>query len=99
MGATPAQQLELAKNILRNQGLAFRIYGPTDIESMLDAYAEDDRDPVDTKVYRKEIVEHIMGGKDWPDLSKKGYDDEQALWMMVEGTRNDHPEWFISNKK
>lgn len=95
MGATPEQQLEYAKNILRNQGLAFRIYGRQDVDKMLDLYAQDDNEPLDTRTFREEIVGHVMKGDDWQDLSKKGYDDEVTLWDIIEGTRHDHPEWFI----
>lgn len=88
--------LEQAKALLARHGYAFRIYGKDDLNTMLDLYAQDDKDPVDTRTFREEIVGHIMKGKDWADMSKKGYDDEATLWNIVEGTRNDHPEWFVN---
>lgn len=85
-----------AVRLLQKHGLAFRIYTREDVDKMLDQYAQDDKDPVDTRTFREELVEFIMNGQDWKNLSQKGFDDEVTLWTMVEGARNDHPEWFVS---
>lgn len=87
--------IETAKALLRKHGVLFRIYTRKDVDKMLDAYAENDSDPVDTKTFREEIVESIMSGKDWKNLAQKGRDDEISLWWMVEGVRKGHPEWFV----
>lgn len=84
-----------AVRLLQKHGLAFRIYTREDVDKMLDLYAEDLNDPVDTRTFREELVGFIMGGQDWTSLSQKGYDDESALWNLVSGARNDHPEWFV----
>ena len=91
-----AEDVAKAIALLQKHGIAFRIYTREDVDKMLDAYAQDDNDPVDTRTFREELVEFIMNGQDWKDLSRKGFDDESTLWNLVEGVRNDHPEWFVS---
>lgn len=84
-----------AVRLLQKHGLGFRIYTREDVDRMLDHYAQDPYDPLDTVTFREELVEFIMEGQDWGKLSAKGQDDEAALWNLVEGARNDHPEWFV----
>lgn len=94
-----AQEMEMDKQaaikLLERCGYAFRIYGREDVDRMLDLLAQDENEPLDTRTFREEIVDHVMQGDDWPDMSKKGYDDETTLWNIIGGTRHDHPEWFI----
>lgn len=88
------RDIETAKGLLVKHGYAFRIYGPETVHKILDSYAIDEADPVDTVTYRDEITRHVMEGDDWPSLSDATEDAHQLLWNIVAGTHHDHPEWF-----
>lgn len=83
-----------ALHMLANAGFIAKIYGPEDVHEALDQYGTDDEDaPVDTQTYRDQITRHIMEGDDWAGILDTEYGMDY-LWGMVEGTHNDHPEWF-----
>jgi uncharacterized protein (UPF0147 family) len=84
-----------AVRLLQKHGITFRLYTREDVDKILDEYAQDPNEPLDTRTFREELVEFIMEGQDWSKLSEKGQDDEVTLWLLVEGARNDHPEWFV----
>ena len=92
-----AMQEDIAEavRLLQKHGVVFRMYTREDVDRMLDHYSQDPHEPLDTVTFREELVEFIMEGQDWGKLSEKGQDDEAALWNLVEGARNDHPEWFV----
>jgi uncharacterized protein YodC (DUF2158 family) len=96
MADVVAADIEKAKQLLQKHGIPFRIYSREDVDKMLNVYEQDPNDPLDTRTFRSEIAAFIMEGQDWKNLSDKGQDDEAAIWDMVEGARNDHPEWFVN---
>lgn len=80
-----------ALNILNRAGFVSKVYGPEDVHEVLYQYVADNN--VDALTYRDEITQHIMEGDDWEGILDTG-DSMDYIWGMIDGTRNDHPEWF-----
>ncbi|QFG12773.1 hypothetical protein PBI_MIMI_299 [Arthrobacter phage Mimi] len=83
------EDLNAAKYLLNKHGFAFKIYGRDDvIRVIFDNYGT-----LPESQYEA-IVKHVMEGEDWPTMSDHTNDDENNLIALVDGTKNDHPEWF-----
>lgn len=83
------EDLNAAKYLLNKHGFAFKIYGREDVISVL-------RGSYGTLPPEQEnaIVKHVMEGDDWQTMFDFTNEEEQNLIALVEGTKNDHPDWF-----
>ena len=85
--------LEAAIQLLDRHGFAYRIFGPRDVERLLQSAEDNDGAGRDIA----KIVDHVVKGADWGTMADVTDADEANLYALIEGTRNDHPEWFGSD--
>lgn len=94
---TVLEGLELTENelatiaikILEAQGCIVKIWDADSVRARVETML-----PVPTDV--DAIVEHVVHGDDWEDLANTTGEEDSLIYEMIEGTRNDHPEWFGS---
>lgn len=93
-GILTGNAVNTALHILNREGYAVRTYGVEDVHNVLDEYMHGNTSGViDTAKYRDEITRHVMEGDDWEGVLDSG-DATSYIWSVIEGTHNDHPEWF-----
>lgn len=91
---TRIEDLNSAKYLLNRHGYAYKIFGPEDVAERVNKYAGSNDLGI---IEEASIVAHIVGGGDWDTMSDVTEQDEANLYALIEGTRNDHPEWFGSD--
>lgn len=91
---THIEDLNAAKFLLNKHGYAFKIWGPDDIERRIDMMMQAE---AFDRVEVAKVVSHVMEGDDWASQSEETYVDDANLYALIEGTRGDHPEWFIKS--
>lgn len=89
------EDLNAAKYLLAKHGYAFKIFGPEDVERLLQA--AEDQDGAGRDIAK--IVSHVVDGDDWGTMSDVNDNDEANLYAIIDGTRGDHPEWFGTERR
>jgi hypothetical protein len=84
------EDLNAAKYLLNKHGYAFKIFGPEDVETLLQSAEDNDGAGRDIA----KIVSHVVEGDDWQTMADVTDGDEANLYALIEGTQGDHPEWF-----
>lgn len=84
--------MALVTTALTRRGYAVKVFGPGDVERLLQSAEDNDGAGRDIA----KIVEYVVEGEDWPIMGDVTNEDEANLYALIAGARNDHPEWFGS---
>lgn len=98
MSLSNEDKVRLAKHLLDEAGAAYRIWTAEDVDSCAAMHTPYFKVRDDAGVFRSNlelIVEHVMKGDDWRTMAKETSEDDANLHAIINGTKSDHPEWFM----
>ena len=88
LNLTDEEIAEVATTVLRNRGFAVKVFGRADV-----AHRVNQLDHL-TAENKENVINHILQGDDWQTMEEETYLEDGNFWALINGTKNDHPEWF-----